>query len=258
MLTGHYGLKKMFEVASDKIYTPKGTAFTEEMNFDETEVSKRKGNVNFKGVKLSTVSFELKLDSRFVDVEKEISFWQTQMLSKKSELLYIGVHKFPYCFVTKCELKDFVLNSASKLVSAVLSLSFTEDGETTRWFEDAPAREKAAAEAAKKKAEEEKQAAKKQAATVTAQANKNTIETKKIKKGSTIIIPKNNARWYDTALNAVKKTGTSGKAYHKEMKVTHTALVLAKKYNIPKDTYCVNPQGLGWLVINDIEKVVKY
>lgn len=226
MVPAKFGSKK-FEVSTKKIYTPNGTALSEELNFEETEVSGKKPTVNIKGIKLKALSFDLKLDSRFVTVQSELSFWENTLLSKTSQFFVLGKYTLGKFFLTKYDIKDYTINKNGEYTGAVISLTFTEDGK----YANTP----------------------KTTTTTTKKAStvKNSTKTTavKVRKGSTIK-PKSGVRWYYTADGAIKKTGKSGKAYQKNMKVTHT-------YSKSGKIVCVNPGGLGWLKVEDVT-VVKY
>lgn len=226
MITAKFGSKK-FEVSSKKIYTPDGVSISEELNLEETEKSGKKPTVSVKGIKLQSLSFELKLDSRFVDVDTELRWWKNTLLAKKSQLFYLGSYTIGKFFLSKYDVKNTTINKNGIFTSAVLSLSFTEDG--------------AYANSNKINFETTKKA------TAVKASNKTT--TTKIRKGSTIK-PKSGVRWYYTAEGAIKKTGKSGKAYQKNMTVTYT-------YSKNGKIVCVNPSGLGWLKVEDVT-VVKY
>ncbi len=226
MITAKFG-SKSFEVSSKKIYTPNGVSISEELDIEEKEVSGKKPTVKVKAIKLQGLSFELKLDSRFVDVDTELRWWKNTLLAKKSQLFYLGSYTIGKFFLTKYDIKDTTINKNGIFTSAVISLSFSEDG----------------AYANSKKINFETT---KKASTVKSSAKTSSV---KIRKGSTIK-PKSSVRWYYTAEGAIKKTGKSGKAYQKNMPVTHT-------YSKSGKIVCVNPQGLGWLKVEDVT-VVKY
>lgn len=230
MITAKFG-DKSFEVSSKKIYTPNGVSISEELDIEETEVSGKKPTVKVKAIKLQGLSFDLKLDSRFVDVDVELRWWKNTLLAKKSQLFYLGNYKIGKFFLTKYDLKDTRINKDGIFTSAVLTLSFSEDGKYAN-------SNKINFESTKK------------AATVKASASSSSSSaTTKVRKGSTIK-PKSGVRWYVTAENAIKKSGKSGKAYQQNMTVTYT-------YSKSGKIVCVNPKGLGWLKVEDVT-VVKY
>lgn len=226
MIPAKFGSKK-FEVSTKKIYTPNGTSLSEELNIEETEMSGKKPTVSIKSIKLKGLSFELKLDSRFVDVYSEISFWENTLKEKTSQFFVLGKYTIGKFFLTKYDIKNLTINKNGEYTGALISLSFTEDGK----YANDP---KTTTTTTKK------------AATV---KNSTKTATVKVRKGSTIK-PKSGVRWYYTADGAIKKSGKSGKAYQKNMKVTHT-------YSKSGKIVCVNPEGLGWLKVEDMT-VVKY
>ena len=227
MITAKFG-SKSFEVSSDKIYTPNGVSVTEELNIAETEVSGKKPTVSVKGIKLKNLSFELKLDSRFVDVTVEINYWEKTLKSKTPQSFQLGGYVLGKYYLAKTDLKN-IKTSKGGYIGATLSLSFIEDGKS------ANGSTAATTSSTTKKA--------------TAVKASSASSTTKVRKGSTIK-PKSGVRWYYTADGAIKKSGISGKAYQKNMTVTYT-------YSKSGKIVCVNPQGLGWLKIEDVT-VVKY
>ena len=225
MIIATFG-NKYFEVSSKKIYTPNGLSLSEEIEIEETAVSGKKPTVKVKGIKLKTMTFELKLDSRFVDVEKELTDWENILKAKGTRRFNLGNRNLGQYYLSKIEQKEYVLNKNKAFASATISLTFIEDGDS-----------------ANKSATTSKSTTKK-ATTVKSSAS---TASKKIAKGSTIK-PKSGVRWYYTAEGALKKTGKSGKAYQKNMKVTYT-------YSKNGKIVCVNPQGLGWLKVEDVTLV---
>lgn len=225
MITAKFG-DKSFEVSSKKIYTPDGVNISEELDLEETEVSGKKPTVKVKAIKLQALSFEVKLDSRFVDVDVELRWWKNTLLAKSSKLFYLGSYKVGKFFLTKYDIKNITINKDGIFTSAVLSLSFAEDGKFAN-------SNKINFELTKKASD----------------VKSSSSATTKVRKGSTIK-PKSGVRWYYTADGAIKKSGKSGKAYQQNLTVTYT-------YSKSGKIVCVNPKGLGWLKVEDIT-VVKY
>lgn len=128
MITAKFGSKR-FEVSPSKIYTPNGVSISEELNIEETEVSGKKPTITIKGVKPQALAYEVKLDSRFVDVEEEIQFWKSTLLAKSSKFFELGNRRIGRFYLTKYELKEMTINKNGIYTSAKISLSFTEDGE---------------------------------------------------------------------------------------------------------------------------------
>ena len=224
MVTVQYGSKK-FEVKSNKIYTPDGIEISESLSTEEVEVKGKKPTLNIKGIGLQTINMSVKLDCRFVNVETELRYWKNILLGKGSAILTIGAYQVGKMFHTSYKIADFVLASSGEYINAVIDLSFTEDGKY--------ANSNKINFTSTKKADDVKKSG--------------SSSTKKVQKGS-IIKPKSGARWYYTAEGALKKTGKSGKAYQKNMTVTYT-------YSKGGKIVCVNPQGLGWLKVEDVEVV---
>lgn len=228
MITAKYG-SKSFEVKKNKIYTPEGIEISESLSTEETEVSGKKPTLTIKGVGLQTITMSVHLDCRFVNVETELRYWKNILLGKKSALLMLGSYQIGQMFLTSYKVANVVLAKTGSYLKADIELSFTEDG----------------AYANKTKinfTEPKKVTTVKKSASASSTA-------KKIKNGS-IIKPKSGVRWYYTAEGALKKSGKSGKAYQKNMAVTHI-------YSKSGKIVCVNPCGLGWLKVEDVN-VVKY
>ena len=228
MITVKYG-SKAFEVKSNKIYTPDGITISEALSTEEVEVSGKKPTLKIKGIGLQSISMSVMLDCRFVNVETELRYWKNILLGKKSAILMIGSYQIGKMFLTSYKTSNLVLARTGAYSKATLELSFTEDGSYAN-------KNKINYSVPKKVT-----TVKKSAATTTA--------TKKVRKGSTIK-PKSGVRWYYTAEGAIKKTGKSGKAYQQNLVVTYT-------YSKNGKIVCVNPKGLGWLKVEDVN-VVKY
>lgn len=223
MITAKFG-SKSFEVSSKKIYTPDGVSISEELNTEETEVSGKKPTVNVKGIKLKSLSFDIKLDSRFVDVYTEISYWEKILKAKTSQSFKLGSHTLGKFYLTKTDLKNITLAKNGDYTGATLSLSFKEDGKSANGSTNS-----LTATVANK---------------VTAVKASTTSTSPKVRVDS-IIKPRNRVRWYETAEGALKRTGRSGLAYAKSMTVRYT-------YSKGGKIVCVNPQGLGWLDLADV------
>lgn len=126
MIPAKFGSKK-FEVSAKKIYTPDGLSYSEELNIEETEVKDKKPTITIKGIKLMPLDFEVILDSRFVDVEDELQFWQKTLLSKKSQTFVLGNTTLGKFYLTKRSVSDISMNRNGVYTRAKLALSFTED-----------------------------------------------------------------------------------------------------------------------------------
>ena len=227
MITAKFGSKR-FEVNSKKIYTPSGLTISEELNIEETEVSGKKPKTNIKGIKLQGLNFDLKLDAQFVDVVAELRAWKRFLLDKKSYLFVLGKYEVGQFFLTKYDIKNTTMNKNGVFTGALISLSFTEDG--------AYANSKTKNFTIPQKA-----------SAVKSSVTTPVVKTIVLQKG-TIIRPKSGVRWYYTAEGALKKSGKSGKAYQKDMAVTYI-------YKKNGKIVCVNPQGLGWLKVEDVTLV---
>lgn len=212
MVSAKFG-SKSFEVSNKKIYTPNGISISEELDIEETAVSGKKPTVTVKGIKLQSMSFEVKLDARFVDVTTEITFWKNTLKSKKSQIFKLGNRSVGKFFLTKVEEKEIHINKSGVFTSALLSLSFTEDGKYVNDLNKP-------------------------------KTTPGGTVAQSIKVGS-LVKPKSGARWYYTAEGAIKKTGKSAKAFQKTMIVSH----IYKKNGV---VVCCNTQTLGWLKVEDV------
>lgn len=130
MLTAKFGNKK-FEVTPKKIYTPSGLSFGEGLSLEETERSGQKPTTWVKSVKLQTLSFDVKLDARFVTIETELRWWKSTLLSQKAYDFTLGKYKIGKFQLSQYDVKDIVLNKSGVYTKATLSLSFTEYAGTT-------------------------------------------------------------------------------------------------------------------------------
>lgn len=217
MITAKFGTKS-FEVTKKKVYTPDGLSYSEGINVEEVEVSGKKPTLNIKGLKLKDVSFEVKLDSRFVNIETETKFWLDKMISKKSENLSLGNRTLGKFYLVQVDESEIVIAKNGKALKSKLTLTFKEDGAYANSVLFPPKK-----------------------------TNTTSSSKKNIKKG-TKIKPKNGVRWYYTADGAIKRKGKSGKAQNKTLEVTY---VYPKKGTVK----CVNPKGLGWLLVSDVTVV---
>lgn len=228
MVTGSFGTKK-FEVSANKIYTPNGLSLSEEIELEETAVSGAKPTVKVKGVKLKTVSFELKLDGRFVNITTEISFWESTMKAKKPKELKLGIHKLGWYYITKYSITSYTIRKDGAYRSATISLSFTEDpknGVTTTTSSTK---------------------------TTTATTQKATTVKKSVAATSptigigAIARPKSGKRWYYTAEGAYTKSSRvlNGKATVADFKVTHI-------YKKNSKIVCINLAGKGWMRVEEV------
>lgn len=235
MITCQFGSKK-FEVKSKKIYTPDEFKISESLNTEEVEVKGKKPTLKVNGIGLQSISLTLKLDCRFVTVDNELRWWKNTMLAKKSYMLTYGNFQIGQMFLTGYDVEKINVAKTGVYTSATLNLTFTEDG--------AYANKKKISFTAVKKVSDVKDSntSKKPS------SSKSPSVVKKIRKGSTIK-PKSGVRWYYTAEGALKKTGISGKAYNKEMKVSYT-------YSKNGKIVCVCPPG-GWMKVEDVN-VIKY
>lgn len=226
MITAKFG-SKSFEVSSNKIYTPDGISISEELDLEETAVSGAKPTVKVKGIKLQDLDFDVRLDARFVDVKNEISYWKKILLAKTAQAFSLGNYSIGKFLLTKVGIKSIAIGKNGVYLSATISLSFKEY--------NAPA------------------------TTTTAKKSSSTS----IKIGSTVK-PKSGARWYLTAQAALKKTGRSGKAYNKKLKVVNIYPKTGKVKcvalaDVGATTKGASAKGnvlsaLGWLLAADVTR----
>ena len=220
MITAKFG-SKSFEVSANKIYTPDGIPISESLSTEEVEVSGKKPTLNIKGIGLLSISFDVSLNSIFLDVESELDYWTTTLRNKTSQVLSIGKRTLGYFFLTDCSHSDVVLAKDGSYIKAKLSLSFKEDS-TKKVVTQTPTPPK----------------------TQTVTQSPTTTVSKSITVGTTVK-PKANTRWYYTAEGAINRTGTSGVAYQQNIQVSHV-------YN--------NGQAIalgvyGWMIPSDVTVV---
>ncbi len=93
-----YG-KKVFEVNSKKIYTPKSIDFKLSLITEKQDVEGGKSATYIKGLDLISFDFTVQLNHRYVDVKKEIDEWM-EMLNKKTKgILTVGgkvISQYPF------------------------------------------------------------------------------------------------------------------------------------------------------------------
>ena len=163
-----------------------------------------------------------------MDVKTEINFWKNTLKAKKAYDFSLGNITVGKFLLTKYDLKDIIINKNGVYTSAVISLSLTEYV--------APVKSSS-------KSSTTTSTTTKKAATV--KTSTKTSKSQNIVKGSTMAKPKSGTRWYKTAEAAFKKSGTSGKAYQKNMVVYNT-------YSKNGKIVCVNLDKLGWLRVEDV------
>lgn len=66
---------KQFEVSTNKILTPSNISFSESLNLEEQERAGDKPAIYVKGLGALSLSLNVKLDARWVDVQQEIVYW---------------------------------------------------------------------------------------------------------------------------------------------------------------------------------------
>lgn len=227
MITAQFGSKK-FEVSPNKIYTPDGISISESIDIEETERSGKKPSTSVKGIKLQSLSFEVKLDARFVSIPSELRWWKSTLLAKQSYDFTLGNYKIGRFYLTQYDVKDIIENRNGEYTKATLSLSFTEDGtyagSNTINFKDIVINTSASS--------------------VKASASATTI--KKFRVGSTVR-PKSGTRWYYSAEGAINKTGKSGKATLKDFKITR----------LYKTNKAIHVGSSGWMRPEDVT-VISY
>lgn len=244
MVTAKFG-NKSFVVSKDKIYTPDGIKITESLNLEETEVGiegvgVQKSKLTIKGINLRELTMSVKLDCRFVVVEEEIQIWKEKMQAHKSERLDVGVYPVGTMLLTQYSVSEIVIAGNGQYISATLDLTFKEDpaGRSYDLVVTENANAKKTVDSAKENPKAEK----------TVDSTTKAASTRPPVRIGSYVTPKKNTYWYETAEGALKVKGKRGKAYNKKMKVS---------YIYPKNTMftkvkCVNPQGLGWLKIDDV------
>lgn len=233
MVTAQFG-SKSFSVSKDKIYTPEGVSISESIDIEETEVSGKKPLTKVKGIKLQDVSFEVKLDNRFVDVMTELRWWKSKLLSKKSEYLIIGGYRIGAFYLAQYDFKDIVINKDGEYIKGTLSLSFKENGtfavNKTINFQNKSTQIGAISSIAIR-----------------------------FRVGSTVK-PKSGTRRYGTANNALNKKGSSTKNKNINHKITaiHTgkkAVKIKATETVTKNKKKTTKTYTGWIRVEDMSVV---
>ncbi len=126
-MIGSFG-SKQFEVSYYKIYTPDGTAIAEGLDYEEQSRAGDKPLIYIKGLKNMSVKFSVKLNARFVDVEKEVSFWLLKMRSGVPEILTLGNKAWGTnkMLLTNVDASNLNWASDGTYLGGDLSLSFIE------------------------------------------------------------------------------------------------------------------------------------
>ena len=233
MITAEFG-KKQFSVSKNKIYTPEGVSISESIDIEETEVSGKKPLTKVKGIKLQEVSFDVKLDARFVDITTELRWWKNKLLAKTSEYLVIGGYRIGAFFLTQYDFKDFEINKDGKYTKGTLSLSFKENGTF----------------ALNKKINFQSK---------TVSIGSISSIAIRFRVGSTVK-PKSGTRRYGTANNALNKKGSSTKNKTINHKITaiHSgkkAVKIKATETVTKNKKKTTKTYIGWIRVEDMSIV---
>lgn len=126
-MIGSFGTKQ-FEVSTDKIYTPSDISISESLDYEEQARAGEKPLIYIKGLKNMSIKFDIKLDARFVEVEKEVSFWLLKMRSGVPETLTLGKKAWGTnkMLVTGVDTSNLNIAGDGTYLGGELSLSFIE------------------------------------------------------------------------------------------------------------------------------------
>lgn len=124
-MIGAFGTKQ-FEVA--KFYTPKDISLSEALDYEEQARAGDKPLIYIKGLKNMSIKFAIKVDARFVDVTKEVSFWLLKMRSGIPENLILGNKAWGTnkMLLTSVDKSKINISGDGTYLGGELSLSFIE------------------------------------------------------------------------------------------------------------------------------------
>lgn len=119
---------KVFEVSTNKIYTPSDISLSESLSYETQEKAGDKPAIYVKALGALSQSLTVKLDARWVDVQQEYTWWLVKMRTAVPETLYLGTRAWGAgkALLTQVDLSDIVIAGNGGYLSATLSLSFIE------------------------------------------------------------------------------------------------------------------------------------
>ena len=119
---------KVFEVSTNKIYTPSDISLSESLSDETQERAGDKPAIYVKALGALSQSLTVKLDARWVDVQQEYTWWLVKMRTAVPETLYLGTRAWGAgkALLTQVDLSDIVIAGNGGYLSAILSLSFIE------------------------------------------------------------------------------------------------------------------------------------
>lgn len=119
---------KQFEVSTNKILTPSNISFSESLNIEEQERSGDKPAIYVKSLGSLSISLDVKLDARWVDVQQEIVYWLVKMRTAVPELLTLGSRSWGAgkSLLKSISVSDLIILGDGTYAAATLSLGFVE------------------------------------------------------------------------------------------------------------------------------------
>jgi len=119
---------KVFEVSRKKIYTPDSLTHGKSLTTETQEIEGKKPATYIKGKGLMSLSFNLRLDARYVSVETEIDYWYQICENGIPKIFTIGGKPLsPHKFLLKsASLTDCIIGKKGEYLLAKLGLSFEE------------------------------------------------------------------------------------------------------------------------------------
>lgn len=119
---------KQFEVSTNKILTPSNITFSESLNIEEQERSGDKPTIYIKGLGALSLSLDVRLDARWVDVQQEIVYWLVKMRSAEPEILTLGTRSWGAgkSLLKSISVSELVILGDGTYASAMLALEFVE------------------------------------------------------------------------------------------------------------------------------------
>ena len=119
---------KQFEVSDNKILTPSNITFSESLNVEEQDRAGDKPAIYVKSLGSLSMSLDVKLDARWVDVQQEIVYWLVKMRAAAPEILTIGTRSWGAgkSLLKSVSVSDLVILGDGTYAAATLALEFVE------------------------------------------------------------------------------------------------------------------------------------
>ncbi len=127
MAIGVFG-SKTFTVSGNRIYTLSNMSLGKALSIENIDVAGNKPSTYIKGIGLDSFSCDIILDSRYVDVQKEIDDWSATLTAKKAYAFslgksFLGKNKW---LLKSMDISNTVMDGSGMLLKAVIALKFEE------------------------------------------------------------------------------------------------------------------------------------